>query len=159
MATFEEAIPKVMANEGGLSNNPADPGGETKYGISHASYPNVDIANLTLAGAEAIIKASYWRFDNVDSQEVATKLLDMAVNLGLGRAVYLLQLGLKELGATLMPDGEWGTETLASLNGSSEQDVIRELCTEQQSYYVELVAKRPELYQFLKGWLHRANEV
>lgn len=159
MSKFELSIDTVMRNEGGYSNHPADPGGETKYGISKRSYPNVDIANLTLDGAKAIIKENYWRFDGIDSQAVATKLLDMAVNLGLRSAVRILQTCLMELGKGVVVDGIIGPATIATCNGSDTSQVLIELRTHQQAYYVQLVAQKPSLFPFLKGWLRRANQV
>ena len=49
-SSFDLAIPIVLENEGGYINDPNDPGGETKYGISKRSYPALDIKNLTVAG-------------------------------------------------------------------------------------------------------------
>ena len=42
MAYFERAIDKTLAWEGGYVNDPKDPGGETKYGISKRAHPDVD---------------------------------------------------------------------------------------------------------------------
>jgi lysozyme family protein len=159
MSTFEAAYPVVFADEGGLSNNPADPGGLTKFGVSHKAFPNVDIASLTLEEAKQILQTNYWRFDGVTTQAIATKLLDMSVNLGLDRAVQVLQQALNDLGATLSTDGHWGPQTLASCNSLDQTAVHRELQTHQQSYYVSLVAQNPSLFPFLKGWLRRANAV
>ena len=41
--TFEEIIEVVLEHEGGYVNDPKDPGGETKYGVSKRAYPNEDI--------------------------------------------------------------------------------------------------------------------
>ena len=73
MATlFEQAFAFVIGIEGALDLTQNDKGnwtggevgkGEfkgTKYGISAASYPDRDIANLTLADAQAIYLADYW---------------------------------------------------------------------------------------------------
>ena len=66
MMTFDLAFTRLIGNEGVLSMDPKDSGNWTggkiglgklkgsKYGISAASYPMVDIANLTLEGAKAI---------------------------------------------------------------------------------------------------------
>src|SRR5690606_28008981 len=51
---FRRAVEVVLKHEGGYVNNPSDPGGETKYGISKRSYPELDIANLTQEDAIAI---------------------------------------------------------------------------------------------------------
>jgi len=37
---FLKAVEMVLAHEGGYVNDPNDPGGETKYGISKRSYPS-----------------------------------------------------------------------------------------------------------------------
>ena len=48
---FDDAFVKLIGFEGGYVNNPADPGGETKYGISRRAYPGEDIANMTVERA------------------------------------------------------------------------------------------------------------
>ena len=47
MAGFDDAVEIVLQNEKGYVNDPADPGGETNWGISRRAYPHLDIANLT----------------------------------------------------------------------------------------------------------------
>ncbi|HIA2409759.1 TPA: glycosyl hydrolase 108 family protein, partial [Burkholderia contaminans] len=34
MSSFDDAFEALMGNEGGYSNSPADPGGETMWGIT-----------------------------------------------------------------------------------------------------------------------------
>ena len=58
--SFDEIIDIVLEHEGGYVNDPDDPGGETNFGIAKRSHPDVDIANLTKAGAKEIYKAEYW---------------------------------------------------------------------------------------------------
>ena len=50
-----EAIEHVLKFEGGYVNDPDDPGGETNFGISKRSYPDLDIAALTVADAVEIL--------------------------------------------------------------------------------------------------------
>lgn len=57
---FGAAFNRLIANEGVLSNHPADKGGLTKYGISQSAYPHLDIANLTLDDCRKIYYADYW---------------------------------------------------------------------------------------------------
>ncbi len=47
-------------NNGGLTNNPKDPGGLTKYGISKRTHPNLAIESLTLDEAKTIYLSEYW---------------------------------------------------------------------------------------------------
>lgn len=52
MSDFDKAFEIVIGHEGGYVNNPKDPGGETKYGISKRTYPNEDIRGMTLERAK-----------------------------------------------------------------------------------------------------------
>ncbi len=158
MVDFEIAIKGVLANEGGYSNNPSDPGGETKFGISKRAYPNVDIANLTLDGAKAIYNRDYWRFGDLLYQSVANKLLDMAVNMGLGRAISLAQQGCQEQGINITVDHSWGPKTCSAINSIPEYAMLNELRTEATHYYTQIVANHPDQWIFLKGWLRRASQ-
>ena len=53
MHTFPDCISHVLAAEGGLVNDPKDPGGVTKFGISQRSYPALNIRELTPDDAKA----------------------------------------------------------------------------------------------------------
>lgn len=57
---FDAAVDEVLGEEAGYVNNPADPGGETKWGISKRAFPHLDIANLTREAAVTIYRESYW---------------------------------------------------------------------------------------------------
>ncbi|MFS8082999.1 MAG: glycosyl hydrolase 108 family protein, partial [Ginsengibacter sp.] len=57
---FDAAVDSVLGEEGGYVNNPADPGGETQWGISKRAFPDVDIKALTRDAAKALYKAHYW---------------------------------------------------------------------------------------------------
>lgn len=58
--SFDMTIDFTLRWEGGYVNNPADPGGETKYGISKRSYPWLDIVNLTEEHARLIYYRDFW---------------------------------------------------------------------------------------------------
>jgi lysozyme family protein len=45
---------------GGYTNDPRDPGGETRWGISKLGHPEEDIKNLTQARAAQIYLETYW---------------------------------------------------------------------------------------------------
>ena len=57
---FLVAVEVVLTHEGGYTNNPADPGGETNYGISKRSYPQLDIKALTREQAVEIYRQDWW---------------------------------------------------------------------------------------------------
>lgn len=109
---FDEAFDKLINHEGGYVNNPRDPGGETKYGISKRQYPQEDIKNLTLTRAKAIYAKDYWAGVGCDLVPEGLKfdLFDTAVNSGPGRAVKLLQQTVGQA-----QDGVLGPLTLQAL--------------------------------------------
>jgi lysozyme family protein len=159
MARFEDAIHTVLANEGGYVFDPADPGGETNYGICRRQYPQLDIPALTREQACDIYRRDYWFCDGIKNQAVATKLFDMAVNMGRNTAVRLLQRALLALGNTgLTIDGIFGPATLALTNASPAELLLATLRHQAAVRYYALVHKNPKLLKFLHGWLTRAAQ-
>lgn len=159
MSHFEKAIETVLKHEGGYVNDPADPGGETKFGISWRQYPNVDIKNLTREDAIEIYRRDYWkpyRFDEIDSQNVATKVFDLAVNMGHNRAFKVLQQALQAVKEKVVIDGVLGPRTLAAVNRVPGNELLPAIRSEAACYYRLLVAKRPDLVKFINGWMNRA---
>ena len=61
MSHFPRCIDRILAEEGGLSHHPRDPGGLTKFGISQRTYPDLDIRHLTRAQARAIYQRDFWQ--------------------------------------------------------------------------------------------------
>jgi lysozyme family protein len=152
MASFKLAIARVINNEGGYGNNPADPGGETKYGISKRQYPDLDIQNLTLEQAMEIYRRDFWdpAWEALP-QEVATKLLDMAVNMGRETAVKIVQRA-----AGVVPDGKLGPLTTAAIQNQDAVKLLQEIRARAAVHYARLVLANPALHGFLLGWMRRA---
>jgi lysozyme family protein len=114
MANFNEAIEEILTSEGGYVNDLTDAGGETKFGISKRSYPNVDIRNLTIDQAKAIYRRDFWDKiggDQLRNQEIANLLVDSAVNEGVVPAIKRAEkiVGLPET-------GHISTELISKLN-------------------------------------------
>lgn len=84
---FSYALGVVLESEAGYVNDPRDPGGETNFGISKRSYPDLDIAALTREDAAAIYRRDY--FDAIGANNLPPALavvgFDIAVNHGAGR--------------------------------------------------------------------------
>jgi len=143
----EELIEKTLEFEGGYVNNPNDPGGETKYGISKRQYPSVDIKSLTVADAIEIYKRDYFlrlNLDDVVNPEVAWKLFDIAVNQGVGTSTRFAQQILHQ-----KEDGILGKDTVVAINSYAEKQILR---------YADIVIKNPSKAEFLKGWIKRGLE-
>jgi lysozyme family protein len=132
--------------EGGYSNDPDDPGGETKFGISKRSYPNLDIARLTRAGAEEIYRRDFWdkcRCDEL-ALPIALALFDSAVNQGPRKAIRLLQQALK-----VSDDGVIGDETIGAAAGAVPREVLIQFLSRRAIEY----ARGNPKYQ--RGWFVR----
>lgn len=156
MNNFPYAVELVLKHEGGYVNNPADPGGETKYGISKRAYPNEDIKNLTRERAKEIYFSDYWKknlLDQVDDQEVAAAMLDTVVNHGKGP--MLIQKAAQDIGVPLDVDGRIGPATVRAVNTLPAKQYLASLHNVRERYYYDLVAKDPAKAVFLKGWLAR----
>lgn len=158
MADFEKAAAFVLEEEGGYeAATAADPGGETRYGISKRAYPNEDIKNLSVDRAKQIYRADFWRFDGVKDQDVANKLLDLTVNLGIGNGVRLAQRSLSSFFAgAFIQDGVFGTHTLELVNECPPDKLLRELRTRQAQRYCDDVRANPAELQLELGLFRRA---
>ena len=78
----------------------------------------------------------------------------MAINSGTGMSVKLLQ---KSVGTDI--DGVLGSITLALTKGKDQLGLIRAFSDQKESFYRNIVAKRPSQSVFINGWLARINDV
>lgn len=157
MGDFDKAIAFVLTNEGGYSDDPGDAGGKTKYGISQKSYPHLDIQNLTRDQAIAIYRKDFWAPYQDFEDAVATKMLDMAVNMGHKQAVQILQRALRCCGAThIIDDGILGPLTRQAVAIAHPELLLIALRSESAGFYRLLAAQNPHNQKFLKGWLNRS---
>lgn len=158
---FLAQIPKTLGFEGGYVNDPADPGGETNFGISKRAYPSLDIANLTQDEAIAIYYTDFWLENQCDRAALvcplsAGKYFDMCVNMGGTRATKVLQGELNRYKAAgLKTDGHIGPKTLAALP-LADSSLLGWLRLGAAAYYTSLAHEHPVMLRFLKGWLRRA---
>lgn len=175
MSTFQIAVNRLLELEGGLVNDPSDPGGITNYGISLAFlkendiYVNddgiidaQDVKDLTPEKASSIYKAYFWDkygYSNIHNQMIASKILDMSVNMGPLQAHLLAQRACWALNGLGIPDddGILGEKTLAEIN-RWDIALLPILKSEQANFYRLLVAIKPKRINDLKGWLKRAYQ-
>lgn len=137
-----------------------DSGGVTRWGISQRAYPDLDIPNLTLEEAAAIYRRDYFqpiRGYDYESQDVANKLLDAAVNMGAHMAVKLAQECAVLCGQDVHTDGVAGSFTVNAINAINPilfLEKYRELLT---AHYRDIAAARPDEAKYLHNWLTRAS--
>lgn len=158
---FLRAVELILKHEGGYVNDPADLGGETKFGISKRSYPNVDIKNLSKEQAIEIYHRDWWQrygYSKITNDLLATAVFDFAVNMGAGTAHRLLQQAINFLAdSELTIDGVLGPLTLAACNKFERPEkLVTVLKFFVARYYHGLVIARPANGKFLLGWLNRA---
>lgn len=149
-AVFKKALNFVWAVEGGYVNDPYDPGGQTKYGISQRAYPNINIADLSQADAEEIYRRDYWAKSGAKvsdiSETLAVMLFDTAVNMGAGTAIQLLQKALH-----VKEDGVFGPVTKVALENSDIEETIQWFLSNRMLRYTEL----PTWGRYRRGWTKR----
>ena len=162
MSVFDNAFKVVVGEEGGYTNNPADPGNwtggrcnagkcaGTKFGISAAAYPHLDIADLQLDEAKAIYKSDYWDRVCCDQLPPAIALLvfDASVNSGPDRAARWLQTALN-----VKVDGAVGPVTLAAAQQCAGQGAA--VLAEYQARRLMFLASLPTWRTFALGWSRR----
>jgi lysozyme family protein len=147
MSDFPRAFQIILDHEGGYVDHPDDPGGETNFGISKRSYPQLDIKNLTKKDAADIYRRDFWgacRCDEIN-WPLNLYLFDSAVNQGVGTAITILQ---RALGVRL--DGVIGPETLAAANAARDS-IGSDFMTERALTYTRLSS----FGVFGRGWLRR----
>ena len=90
---FEDAVEIILMLEGGYVNDPRDPGGETKFGISKRAYPDLDIKTLTREQAKDIYYQDYWRAVECDylPEELRLIAFDSAVQHGVAVAEAMIE--------------------------------------------------------------------
>jgi lysozyme family protein len=181
---FDWALACVLHHEGGFVNDPADPGGATDFGISLRFLKTVledsdgdgfadgdidrdgdididDIHALDLSDVAKLYENKFWKkakCDKIQSEIIATKVFDMAVNMGPGQAWRIAQRGCNTLGNSLTVDGKAGPKTIAAVNSLADRDfmLVTNIRREQDKFYESLIQKKPQLSKFRLGWRRRA---
>ncbi len=167
---FAAAIAIVLAHEGGFQDSSDDAGNwtggrvgagtlkGTKFGISAAQYPTLDIANMTTDEVAAIYRRDWWDRFGLDAlpAPLATKLLDAGVNIGMVDAVTALQRALRACGRSIAEDGKLGLLTRAAAASMSSDILLPALREALAGHYRLVAAHDPAGSRFLPGWLARA---
>ncbi|QBH96801.1 peptidoglycan-binding protein [Limnobaculum zhutongyuii] len=156
--TFIHALDYLLRAEGGYVNDPADRGGETKYGISKRAYPHLNIAALTEEQATDIYYRDYWLKAKCDQLPPGISLMvfDGIVQHGSTTAIQQLQ---RAPGVT--DDGIIGQRTLISANTTmvSVRFICQRILTQRSRTYARIVANNPSQAKFISGWFNRLDSL
>lgn len=155
---FNTCLTFTLSQEGGWSDNPADPGGDTMDGVTLAVYrewkndsalDGDDLKSISQSDIFSIYKQNYWDVIQGDSLNsgVDLSVFDMDVNAGAHSAMILQAT----IGVTV--DGDIGPITLAAANAIDPMTLINELASNQAKFYRSLST----FNVFGRGWLNRVT--
>jgi lysozyme family protein len=160
MTAFDKALAELLAPtmEGGLVDNPADPGGRTNLGITQrtldgcrSTIPGLPatVDELTPATAALIYRPMFWDAVRGDElpEAIASCLFKQAVNQGVPRAIIELQ---DSLGLAL--DGHLGPVTLSA---AARKDPVAAV-TDFEAAAIMNYVKSSNWTNFGRGWVRRA---
>ena len=161
MSALAKIIPHILEAEGGLVNNPRDPGGLTNMGISIRFAGSIfldidddgkttpaDIINLTEQDAIAIYRKHFWDSLGLDTfpPAIAFIVFDAAVNQGPSAAIRDLQQALG-----VSSDGKIGPKTLSALKSAQPAKLLSEIMAFRALRY----ARTRNVDIFGIGWMRR----
>lgn len=143
------ALKVVFGAEGGYVNDPDDPGGPTKYGVTQLTYNSYrdhhnlarrTVKLLNLDEAAAIYQDMYWTPAGCDNLPWPLSLIafDSAVNSGIGNAFKWLKL----------------TESVNDPKTRSLQ--IIEL---RRTFYLDIIKRKPSQIKYKNGWMNRMDKL
>lgn len=157
--TYHEAMAKVFEDEGGYTNDRADPGGPTNFGITiidarmywKHDATAADMRLMPKSVAEEIYNKHYAqpiRYDDL-LPGVDYAVLDYGINSGISRAAKVLQriVGVE-------PDGKIGNVTLHAIIDRDSVVVINGIYDERL-HFLQGLRTWPV---FGKGWGRRVKE-
>jgi len=168
MADFKTAFLLTLQHEDSTRSGKVtvDAGGRTRFGIAEKFHPDLPEEFFTgpaedaLAEAEKIEEREYWdamRLSEVENQNIANKLFDMGVNMGVRQAAVYAQRAVNSQRQQLKEDGVIGSKTLAAINAIDPQTFYGLLCQFSAAHYHHIATNNPAQAVNLAGWLKRAS--
>ncbi|MDQ7097402.1 MULTISPECIES: glycosyl hydrolase 108 family protein [unclassified Serratia (in: enterobacteria)] len=170
---FTHAVAFVLGKEGGYVNDPADKGGETKYGISDKrdgvadgmtdingdGKPDTRIKDLTIEQASQIYFRDYWYPAYCPDWPDGISLLvfDAAVQHGVKKSIFLLQEAVGFSGKAV--DGIIGKNTRSAVLTADPEWLLARFLVYRARYYADIIKSNPSQGKYLNGWFNRLDDV
>jgi len=149
---FDESFTRLLGHEGGYSNHPSDPGGETMWGVTKTvarqnGYVG-PMRDLPVSIAKSIYHRQYWAPVRCDELPGALRyaVFDAAVNSGTVQAAKWLQ---RAIGAT--DDGRVGPQTLTMARAAQPDFALRRMIAQRLKFMTDLKTWP----SFSRGWARR----
>ncbi|WPY94772.1 holin-associated N-acetylmuramidase [Limimaricola variabilis] len=182
MKSVEEIAAEIVAREGGYIDDPDDPGGATKHGVTIGTLRRLgmdldgdgvvtkaDLKLLSADRAAEIFIEHYYRRPRIDALPASLQpsAFDMYVNSG-ANAVKILQRLLVAMRIPLAIDGIIGPQTIAAArqaHAAAPEHLADAYGIARRNYYYALADRRPASRKFARrrdggkgGWIRRAEE-
>lgn len=182
MLTVAQLAIEIVAREGGYVDDPDDPGGATKFGVTihtlrrlsmdltgDGKVTPADVRNLTREQAVEIFIEHYFRRPHLDllPDPLQPSVFDMYVNSG-ANAVRILQRLLNDMGHGVLVDGVVGPKTVSAADAAARIGsglFVDAYGIARRNYYYEVADRRPASRKFARrkdggkgGWIQRAEK-
>lgn len=182
MQSVQDIAAAIVAREGGYVNDPDDPGGATKHGVTihtlrrlgldldgDGAVTTADVRRLTQEQAVDIFIRHYFIRPGIAKlpESIQASAFDMYVNAG-ANAVKILQRLLCDMGQKIAVDGVIGPQTAAAA-ARAERAGPRHFADAygiaRRNYYFRLADRRPASRKYARtraggkgGWIRRAED-
>ena len=181
MPNVRDIAREIVTREGGFVDDPDDPGGATKYGVTihtmrrlgldltrNGQVDVADVRALSRVQAERIFIEHYHDRPGIDQlpEPLRPSVFDMYVNAG-GNAVKILQRLLRQMGQDVAVDGAIGPQTAAAAKAAfraGPDHLVDAYAIARRNYYFRLADRRPASRKFARtrgggkgGWIRRAE--
>ena len=182
MPSITEIANEIVTREGGFVNDPDDPGGATKFGVTIHTMRRLgmdldrdgdidvaDVKRLTREQAVEVFIRHYFNRPRIDRlpKRLQASVFDMYVNAG-SNAVKILQRLLRQMGHEVTVDGTIGPQTAGATQvayAAAPTHLVDAYGIARRNYYLRLADLRPASRKYARtragakgGWIRRAEE-
>lgn len=160
-ASYDQALTRLLRDEGGYTDHPSDPGGPTNFGITLADARRYwkgnatasDVRAMPLSVARKIYRERYWNTLRCDELPAGVDytVFDYGVNSGTGRSGKVLRrvLNLPDRTSVVTDD------VIAAAAKRAPGDLVIAICAERLAFLKALKT----FPVFGRGWTARVSGV